>query len=409
MVAAAVLVLAAVGVLAGIDGSSKVSAQNRSRSVAAGLAEQDLERMRSMTATGLSNYHTTRTVTVGSTPYTVASRAEWVRDNSGTVSCTSDTSQVNYLAITSTVTWPNMGPVKPITQRSLAVPPPGVFGPTLGTAAVQIVDRNGHPQPGVPVSISGPASLGDVTNQAGCAIFGAIPAGSYQVSFQQPGYVDPSGANTVTKSVSVTAQSTSLFTFNYDRAAQLTVRFDTQVAGAWQPAQAQSFSAAGSSSPQTYTTGSSNAADSISASVYPTAYAIYAGNCSSADPRNAPASISNYFAANPGQITAGPGGTVAVTVHEPAVNVLVQSSAGVTIPGAHVVLTATGTGCSGTYRTTTPSNGTPASLGVPFGTYSVCADDGAKHKVTATVTNDKLAGTPTQTLKLGATATANCP
>jgi Tfp pilus assembly protein PilV len=67
MVGAVVLAIATLAILNGIDGAESARAKNKARSVQASLAQQDIERMRSMPLSQLDNLRQTRTVNV-STP-----------------------------------------------------------------------------------------------------------------------------------------------------------------------------------------------------------------------------------------------------------------------------------------------------------------------------------------------------
>jgi Tfp pilus assembly protein PilE len=85
LISAAILVVVVIAVLASLDASAHTAAINRSRTVAASLAENDLERMRSLPAATLSTFTGEEVErTVGAAKYTVKSEAEWVHDASGT-------------------------------------------------------------------------------------------------------------------------------------------------------------------------------------------------------------------------------------------------------------------------------------------------------------------------------------
>src|SRR3954451_6179500 len=144
--------VAAIGtaVLSGVDGSVKTAVQNRERSVAAALAEQDQERMRSFTTVQLEGYSQTRTVTVRGIPYTVQSTTGWVWDGSATVSCTNNSSRTNYMRIASTVTPAGNRPGRPVTVSSLMAPTND-----SGTMGVMIINRSGGPRPGLTVNVTG--------------------------------------------------------------------------------------------------------------------------------------------------------------------------------------------------------------------------------------------------------------
>ena len=130
VVSAAVLAMVAMAVLAGLDAAGASSAREKSRAVAASLAEQDQERMRSMSLDELSTLAkagaagSMATVPVGGADYSVRSNAEWITDDSGgTPSCGNSSKNNEYLHITTTVTSAIVGVrVKPIKIDSLVAP-----------------------------------------------------------------------------------------------------------------------------------------------------------------------------------------------------------------------------------------------------------------------------------------------
>ena len=74
-------------------------------------------------------------------------------------------------------------------MRGLVAPPVGSLGPSQGTLAVKVSDRQRRPDEGtMPVGLSGTTTLSDNTNALGCAVFGYIPAGtgtSYTVTLNK--------------------------------------------------------------------------------------------------------------------------------------------------------------------------------------------------------------------------------
>src|SRR3954451_18744486 len=75
VVSAALLLVVAGGVLAGIEGPSRISGKNDLRSQATDLAQQDQERLRGMSFTSLVGYTATTPVTVGNVTYSRYSAA----------------------------------------------------------------------------------------------------------------------------------------------------------------------------------------------------------------------------------------------------------------------------------------------------------------------------------------------
>ena len=84
MISAVVLVLAGLAIYSGLDGASSASGRNRNRTMAATLAQQDQERMRSMDASALNAYIKTpytQSITVGGLTYSVTSNVAYATDN----------------------------------------------------------------------------------------------------------------------------------------------------------------------------------------------------------------------------------------------------------------------------------------------------------------------------------------
>ena len=207
MIGAVVLAITSMAILNGIDGAQTAGAKNKARSVQSSLAQQDIERMRAIPITSLSNYRQTRTVTVAGVDYTVVSRTDWVRDASGTIGCTTDTTQGQYLKLSSTVTSPATVQ-KPITETGLLTPGAGQLSTTAGTGTVLLTDRDGAPAAGILVSLSGPGSFSDRTDAQGCAVFGYIPPGTYSV--QVTGFVTPESVSPAQDDLIVSAGRASL-------------------------------------------------------------------------------------------------------------------------------------------------------------------------------------------------------
>ena len=87
LVSALLVVMISLGALGAVDAATRSSAEERHRSEAAGLAQQDQARMRSMRISDLANLNQTKTVTQDGTPFTVLSRGNFATDSTGTASC----------------------------------------------------------------------------------------------------------------------------------------------------------------------------------------------------------------------------------------------------------------------------------------------------------------------------------
>lgn len=391
MVGAAVLVALALATLTLVDVSGERTSSNRSRGVASNLAGADLERMRAMNVRDLSNHRRTEVKGISGVAYTVESRADWVRDASGTVGCTADSSGVDYIKIRSTVTWPAMSGVKPVVAESLVAPPVGGFGTDRGSLVVALQRASGAPAAGVSVTAGGAA---DATNAAGCAVFGMLPPGPAEVTFGRTGWVTPNGEESVSLTSSVVAGQTSSASWEYDQAGRIPVRFETIPEAGDAPVQAQSagVSAAHSALVAARQFGSSGARSELTASAlfpFTSAYGVYAGRCAGNDPTGYDP---GYYASNPGLVTVAPGETVTpLTVRVPTMWVRVRKALAV-VPGARVTVKTTESGCPATFPAVNADSSGEAHIALPFGEYELCAADALNRRVKQTVTNDAVDG-----------------
>lgn len=375
MTSALLLVIISLGVTKGIDAASNASGMSKQKSAAAALAQQDQERLRTLTSANLSKFNGTRTQTVRGVPFTIVSRSKWISDSSGTESCSESGAdgddEASYMRITSTVTWPDMRGMKPVVATSLVAPPNGSFG-DQGSLLIEIVDRNGAGLSGVGVTVtplSGTGSaLTETTGAQGCAFFGFLPPINYRVTFGKVGYVDTQGVQAVTKDVGVTAAATNRASFQYDQASTLNVNVVTRKYGAASDIAAKTeyvtLGHSGLAAPSTRLFGSATGIAMVAATpLFPftSAYAVYSGNCTGADP--ALNGQAGYFH------TALPGAAPNMAVREVAG---FFDGAGVnTIDG--VRLTAKSTGCGGSvqYGVASGHMDTP-DKSAPFGVYDIC-------------------------------------
>jgi type II secretory pathway pseudopilin PulG len=402
LVSAMLLVLVATGVYAGLDGASNTSGLNKRRSQASAVAQQDQDRMRSMGVAELSNYREDHSVPVGVLDYRVISTASWVTDDTGSASCTSGQAQAHYLRIESSVTWAQMT-VAPVTIESIVAPPAGSFGGDVGSLAVQVRDRNGVGEPGVSVSLAGARSYTDVTNDAGCVLWGYLPGGNYTVSLARAGYVDPNGVANPAKTVGVVGGATATTAFDYDLGGQIQAGYETLNGATPVPANPSSFSAVTSH----LTVPLGPFGGTLSSVVFPFTdpYGAYAGACAGADP------VANGQPAQLAQVT--PGGTVSVTLREPPVNLLVLRN-GAPVGGAVVRLTGTGSGCGALPTRTTAADGYLTDRALPYGPYDVCVQAtfaGSTYRMTGTVANTVPTGVPvgSATYELRSAPLGTCP
>lgn len=390
LIAAVVLVIVVLGVYSALESSTHAAGFDRQRSTAAALAEQDLERLRGISASGFTSdipdrYEDADGNEVPQTDpkasYKVQSSATWVHDGTGAeeTCADADTEQGSYLKITATVT-PIEGQAagvagSPVTMTSLMAPN-AEMTQGRGTLAVRVKSSTGAAAPNVPVTLSS----GDVrtTNAAGCAVFGFIPVGSYGV--QAPSnLVDKGGVAGGQVTANVTENAVKTVELKVDTAATLSVTVQTKLQdGSIVADKSDGIVAANAEVPTGYRQFPGTQADGTETltGLFPFAggYTVYSGTCLSADPAKY---VPNYYAANPGVVTLPPDGNGTLTVREPALNIRVTRDGSV-YRSAKVVVYAQSGDCADhdyTFNGVTAQGALP-SPGLPFGDYRVCVTDG---------------------------------
>jgi type II secretory pathway pseudopilin PulG len=411
MVSALIVAIVSIGVLAGIDASSATTGLNKARGVAASIAQDDQESLRSMQPDDLAALRfRSRTVAVDGVNYTVTSDARPV--NEAGKGCGDGT----LVKISSEVTWPKMRAMLPVSADSLVAPQPGSFAKNQGGLIIQIRNRSGGPQPGVTVNLTGPQNDSDTTDENGCASFLYRPSGNYNVSISKAGYVTPALVTNISKVETIPNGSNSTDSFDYDLAGKVTANFVTfvQGTGLQVPDDSSSLVVSQSGLPapgiKTFPAAPAKTPIATAMILYPftSSYSVYSGTCAGASPKNFPPDL-------PASAQINPGGSVTVNVIEPSVNVNV-TVAGLPATGATVKATnrTCGTGGNLTYTGATVAGKLPKP-GMPYGTYDLCASATVVGVVrrsvpVLSVANTAKAGTATINLPITAASTAGtCP
>jgi hypothetical protein len=414
--------MSAIGVFAALDSASATSGRDKAKNVASQLAESDQERLRSMTIGTINNLRDSRTESSDGDVYTIDSRADWVNDTSGTASCSGSNTSFDYMKIRSTVSWAGMGSAKPVVADSLRAVPNGSFGSTQGSIAIEILDRNGAGVPGVSVSITGAKNFTETTNSNGCIFIGFVPAGTYGVAFSKSGYVESKLPNrtSISDSMVVAGEQTSTQSYLYDAAGTASVRFRTTTTVCTSPctlanANGDSLTlghaSLGLPSIKTFTFAAANVPNPLPTGLFPftSAYAVWGGACSQANP-------TNYTQPANGALTVPAGGTSSqIDVRLPRLQVPISNAAAT---GGRVIVKPTVPGCTAqaSYAANTAAASGTLVFNLPYGTYSVCAQDKTasptmyKMSTPNPATNTAAGGTAVATINLSSGTTAGgCP
>ena len=225
MVSALLMITIAVSVFAALESTGRAGAQERHRARAYSIGQDDQARLRSLKISELTRLNETRTVVQDGITYTVVSTGAPKIDRTATAACDSGNSSADYVAISSTVTWSSIGSRPPVVIESLVAPPNGTLDSSRGALGVSVVDSRSNPYSGITITGSGAGSFSGTTTATGCAIFGDLPVGNYNVTAATANVVDADGLPPAATPTSVVAGSSNTLSLQYDRPSGFTVGF----------------------------------------------------------------------------------------------------------------------------------------------------------------------------------------
>ena len=424
LASATVLLIVSAGIFGLLQATAHSSSEDRHRSEAYSVSQEDQARLRSKRLAALNALNETRTVTLNGAKFTVHSTGTFVNDVTGTTSCSAPETTADYVKISSEVTWPRMQGAKPATIESIVAPSKSLsLDPKSSTLTITARNAQGAPLPGLKLVGSGPAPFNNETNALGCALFN-LPVGDYTLMPSGINLVDKDGLAPAAMPVSVAAEKSNPYAVEYDHPGTIPVTFETLVAGKLVPAKMDSVFVyqTGMSSARIFSTTGLVRESTVNATPlypFPSPYSIYAGACAINNP-NPSEVIGAPGAAGVANVAVLQGETKAVgsaKVQLPALNVTVKNGATL-IKGAKVTITdkncpeSTGTKIKRTYTTNASGNqtATPAVApeaiepGLPWGEYEICASA----TVSGTIRRKSLTGSSSvkaQSLTTPATAT----
>ncbi|KQY25096.1 hypothetical protein ASD16_06550 [Cellulomonas sp. Root485] len=249
VIAMVVLGAMSVAVIGVIMNTQSLGVANRARVAASNLAARDLDIVREQftrspaSPMAVANAGTQvnpnplpgqtagQPMVMDGKAYTLTRTVAWNVTGSGASACDGG-SLVLYptLRVTITVTWADMGAVKPVVTNASLAPKKddGVQG-TASFVAVKVTDAAGAASPGRGVQVwSASETKNGVTDTSGCAVIQVSPGAAgatYDARVTDAGYVDLSATPTPTKSVGMvaTGQLVNNVTFAYDRAGSVTL------------------------------------------------------------------------------------------------------------------------------------------------------------------------------------------
>jgi type II secretory pathway pseudopilin PulG len=360
VVSITLLALLMLGLGASLGAGLRLIRTDRQRVVAANLATQQMERVRSLPFSSVPLGRTEVTETVDGVAYSVRQDVEWQDQGSDNGPCDGGTT-LDYVRVDVSIRWADMAGVAPVESQTLLAPTAGSFDPSKGNIAVQLRDRDAADLGSVPVKATGPSgTITRSTTASGCAFFLGLTPGAYTVSLSSTGFVDGQGVASPSQPVSVTAGGTASRQFDYDQAATLSLTMTAPGGGTVPSDLAISLGNTHYPTPRYKTfTGAGTVRTIGNLFPYPEGYQAWAGSCADARPPTATDdAIDGPLSTSPGQTTTG-------IVQIPTVTLQVLR-AGVPVPGVSVTAAHDPTCTSSFVVGTTDATGTVRAV-VPFG------------------------------------------
>lgn len=330
MVAFTLFAVMATAVIVTVTSAARITSEDAARSAAVNLAVRELEIVRdtfSGPTRGPDRVVINRVVnpsplpggTVGEplvvdgTRFTVVRTAQWAAVGSAAASACDEgsTSELAYLRVEVQVRWPELGDRVPVTMETVMTPPKGTYSALNGHIGLKVLDHLGRPVDGVPVtarSTSTGVTRSGTTAADGCVLLAFLDAGTYSVTLNRSGHVNPAGDPAATTTAQVQQGQLWRGTVEYDEAASLTVTFETLVGHDVPPGIAVPVSL-GNSALQPFGfraiagTGRTRVLERLWP--YPSGYQVWAGACVANDPGDALEA----------PVGAAPGGSQAATAY----------------------------------------------------------------------------------------------
>jgi prepilin-type N-terminal cleavage/methylation domain-containing protein len=390
LIAIVVLAIVMAAVAMTLGSTLRTARVSGNQSIGANLAAAEMDRLRSIDYASLpTNLDVRPPKMVDGINYTITDSVQPVVKNSAAGPCDAPSgSSFAYQRVTVTVTWPDMGGAKPITNETLITPPVGSYSTSQGHVGVKVRNRDGLAQSGVTVYLTNSSSVVDteVTNSDGCAFFAYKAVGDYTVHLNTPGFVDLAGqVTTPTINKTITAGQIQSVDLAYDEAGALAITLapadsSSTIPGGlsislrndqWNPKN-RVFPGSGPLRPVT--------------GLFPFAdgYLFWAGECLDADPEGrSPVGVTYWPGESRGlALKTIPGTTATATVAVQSVRIRVRDKdgdpvgSGVSIFAVHAPDTGA-EGCTGGSTLslgTTDSNG-EVNVAMPFGAWTFKANN----------------------------------
>lgn len=385
IVAMVVFAIIVTGFLYVLTSSLTMSRDTRARVVAANLASQQIDLVRSA-ATVFDVVDSTRTTTLNGDTFTIDVTSSWATSSGATATCEAGvaTGSLAYKQVTVEVTWGGMPDGAAVFADTSLTPRTKINDPTRGTVLIGVIDSAGVGVSGATVSLSPANGVASVsTDSDGCAYLLKVPADTYTVTVSKSGYISDQQLTAPTATVPVTAGSTSRASFGYDRATTFTANYANAIAGL--PTLPTNLTTTYISTYGNFQVTASNATNPKSVDRYPisSGYSIVAGayaetpenpatSCLAPDP-GAWIETETLVGTRPAPVAGLPGSTVLTTVPMGVVTLVGANGSGSYLTAVYVGGGAGDPGCGPgmTYRFGNIVLLNGASVALPYGTWNL--------------------------------------
>lgn len=351
IVAMTVLMVSLLGAALLFENTIVVSGNTRNRVVAANLATEAMEQVRSSAADPQTFTSITQgqkvfagaAQKVNGLQYTVTQNVQFVGQNSAQSSCDSPGSNTGQIMqVQELVTWASMGGTKPVQAVTLLSPPVGAYSASSGSIAAKVTNSTGAVSPNIDVQISGPSSQTQQTTSQGCAFFPFLAVGTYTVTIVGGGVGDQEVLSPA-QTASVSVGQTASLSFSYDTPGTITVT-------GWNPAAPPPATnipiSVANSGIQPYAHYSYPAGTTSLTPLYPysSGYTVFAGNCRDNNPLGKDTNQTLFYSSGAtAPLSVPPGGSASTTVVLYTLSLHVQNSAVPVVPVAAGTTSATET------------------------------------------------------------------
>lgn len=232
MVAMGVFVVGSLSLLTVLSSSSSSTYDNRARLTATNLAASDIDEARSTPYETLSSL--TRTEVVDGRTYTVVREVAVTMASGGSACLTNGSPRQREKRVSTRVETDWRGRAAPVRADTVVSAPVFDAASLRGALGFQVLDRDGRPRQGFLVTVNG---VSVSTDASGCAFFGDLVPGPYDVTVAWPGAVTLAGSTDLRRRVVVLQGQIITESLRIDRAANVTV--DSRVFGTATPASFQ--------------------------------------------------------------------------------------------------------------------------------------------------------------------------